>query len=534
MSFNFRSLFDRVNTPRDYYEKARVWIPYISVYEAFDEPNFIEFYLGLMRYYRLFHDKEYIRAYLYEYIARYLATYMYSIWVTYDDAKQYGKKLISKIMEFAERKFIEIEEVRKTVIDTCNETKRLIDTGELLKYINPENSSSIRSAKQNIIIRKCKKCRREFISLTDKAVLYLLENYYVLIPREWLEYCPKCKSKDRLLGLYIEKHYERIREYKKYNYKYYLKRKEKILKKGRRIYSDLYQKYHKMLENQELFQIKDLINVLKASEYHEKEYISNWEKRANKFASLFKELMHNGPLTLNELVKLLAQKLGLREPTIKKWIEKEILSRDINEEIVYVIEQYGKTIEVDISPLFVLRAIIYLLPGGYWLEVEEFRYPDLYDIYVYIQRHDRECLIPVINTIFELRRDWFGIANERLFEYPFHPGYRMFMEQNLEKYLERKDMDPSILRWKILEDTIREILGDLINKILKNKEHLILEGINGINAKYIILRLKILYERNKEYKEIFNNIIRNIYHDVVKYYNDFRKLKEEIENIIQY
>ena len=103
-------LLEKLNINYEIYDNVCECFPRFI---EFDKQSFIKYYIGLMRFYRFFQNIEYIRVYTFLYITNILFEYMHSSWTNYDEAKHYGQELINRIIGYAERGYIEIEDVKK-------------------------------------------------------------------------------------------------------------------------------------------------------------------------------------------------------------------------------------------------------------------------------------------------------------------------------------------------------------------------------------------------------------------------------------
>jgi len=516
------SILDKVNVRYEVFRDSANCFHRIGV---FDEESFLEYYLGLMDCYRKYHSMEYIRAYTFYYVAKYLSKYMYSIYVNYDVAKRYGMNLVNKIKNYAENNYIEIEEVKKTVIDVCNKMLDLINTGEFLSYVDPETMPGVKWAKQNIVIRKCRKCGQEFMSLTDEAIIYLLVVHNVLIPREWIEYCPKCTRRKKFFYI-IRSNYRKLKHYK--NYRYYRREYRKyydIQEEGKKIYPLEYDNFYNKVKKYPSFYIEDLITVLEASEQSKDDFIKMYGnvRLFYKLKYLYGELSHRGPLTIDELAKILADKLGIRETSIKRWINKKFFNKD-SSTILIVLEKHGKTVKVDLSPLFVLYRIIE------YLESDVPRILCLDDIYSYLRRHNRRHLIPIINTIYELR--YYGTLGIYLYDY-LNNIYKHI--RDVGETSKSKGIGTITEWWRLFDETVYKILFDFIQRTFWSDSGIKIINIEGLDLKYIVYKLRIAYQQNKgdtTFLKFLNKVIKSIYDYIIHYYNESQELKKELETLI--
>lgn len=474
-----------------------------------------------MRCFRMFNKEEYIRAYILRYIVELLSEPLYSPWINFDEVKYYGLETIDKIAEYAEKDYIEIESVKKTVIDFCSELRNLINTGELLSYINPENELGVKWAKQNVIKRKCKKCSREFISITDEALVYLLENYYIFIPEDWLHYCPKCVHRIALSRFILKHHRDKIR-YKRGRFRTQKKYKEayekliSLQKRGKQIYSLQYKKFSRKVRDYPSIYLDNLIKVLRVSEQIEdKEKIKN--SRTYKIEYLLKTLAYKGPSTIDELAKILAEKYKTKTNSAKRWIREVLQSRNLEREIIFVVEKHKRTIKIDASPIAILRAILYLLCDNDSLKL--FRLPD---IYFYLKRHGKRYFIPIINTLFELHYDgggWIGEPDRYIYIY---------------NKMNSRDTDPNLIRWNMFENTIYKIFIKFVDDTFKLRN-----GFNygykayRLDLKYLAIKFHLVYEQTEnEGKNILDKAIRYIYNALEDQYGKLQDLKREFEKLL--
>jgi predicted Zn-ribbon and HTH transcriptional regulator len=153
---------------------------------------FSELYRELQRYYKLFGDDG-VKAFLIHHVLDYMSTLLHSPSVSLNRALEYAFKLLSGIEEDS-RRFVEDLELRKIIINCCEEIKRLItNNDELLSDIKPELSQWLKWAGERLVLIKCEKCGQEFTTLDEEARRFLA-SLLIHVLELYIKYCPKCRT----------------------------------------------------------------------------------------------------------------------------------------------------------------------------------------------------------------------------------------------------------------------------------------------------------------------------------------------------